>query len=184
MPPSDPATAMHLFETELGWMAVAWRGDDLARLTSGHPTLADAMGGMEVDVAQAGPPNARQRKMVARLTSFAAGQPDDLLDLPIDLTRYSPFSRRVVIGCREIPYGETRTYAELASVAGSPRAARAVGNVMRTNPIALVVPCHRVVGAGSSLGGYSAPDGLTMKRRLLLLEQQGARKNGRRASRA
>ena len=75
--------------------------------------------------------------------------------------------------CRLIPYGQVLTYGELAERAGSPRAARAVGNVMRTNRFPLIVPCHRVVGAAGALGGYSAPTGLKMKRRLLRLEAAG-----------
>jgi methylated-DNA-[protein]-cysteine S-methyltransferase len=77
------------------------------------------------------------------------------------------FQRKVLDACRAIPPGETLSYAELAVIAGAPGAARAVGNVMRTNRIPLVIPCHRVVGSGGSLGGYSAPDGLAMKRKLL-----------------
>ena len=63
------------------------------------------------------------------------------------------------------------TYRELATQAGRPRAARAVGNVMRRNPWPLVVPCHRVIGSSGQLTGYSAPDGIARKARLLELER-------------
>jgi methylated-DNA-[protein]-cysteine S-methyltransferase len=66
------------------------------------------------------------------------------------------------------------TYGDLAAAIGSPGAARAVGSVMARNCFPLIVPCHRVLGAGGSLGGYSAPDGLRMKRRLLAMEGQQA----------
>ena len=88
----------------------------------------------------------------------------------VELDHLAPFARRVVELCRRIPYGQTLTYGELAAQAGSPRAARAVGNVMRTNRCPLVVPCHRVVPSGSGLGGYSAPGGVRAKLRLLELE--------------
>ncbi|MEX1224432.1 MAG: MGMT family protein, partial [Pirellulales bacterium] len=72
--------------------------------------------------------------------------------------------------CRRIPIGQTMSYAELAAVAGSPGAARAVGNIMAGNRVPIIVPCHRVVGSGGSLGGYSSSGGLRTKRRLLSLE--------------
>ena len=69
-----------------------------------------------------------------------------------------------------MPRGETVSYAELAGRAGSPNAARAVGGVMAGNRVPLLVPCHRVVGAGGRLGGFSAPTGVELKKRLLALE--------------
>jgi methylated-DNA-[protein]-cysteine S-methyltransferase len=95
-----------------------------------------------------------------RLRTFSA---------PIDLAGVPPFHRRVLTAARRIPYGQTVTYGELARRVGSPRAARAVGQAMAHNPIALIVPCHRVVAAGGGLGGFGG--GLTMKRRLLALER-------------
>jgi methylated-DNA-[protein]-cysteine S-methyltransferase len=88
----------------------------------------------------------------------------------LDLDGHTAFQRRVIRCCRQIPWGATRSYAELAARAGSPRAARAVGAVMAANRFPLIVPCHRVIGARGSLGGYSAPTGLVMKSRLLARE--------------
>ena len=68
-----------------------------------------------------------------------------------------------------IPYGETRTYAEIARIVGRPRAVRAVGAANGANPVALVVPCHRVIATGGKLGGYAG--GLELKARLLAMEQ-------------
>jgi O-6-methylguanine DNA methyltransferase len=110
------------------------------------------------------------REVASRLVRYSEGEVDDLRDIPLELSSMTDFRRRVTESCRAIPYGTTVTYAELARRVGAPRAARAVGNVMRTNPWPLVVPCHRVVGTGGGLGGYSAPSGLTMKQRLLQLE--------------
>ncbi len=89
------------------------------------------------------------------------------------------FQRAVIDHCRRIPRGEVLTYGQLAERAGYPRSARAVGNVMATNRVPLIVPCHRVVGAGGNLGGFSAPQGLQMKRRLLRLEGSLERVAGR-----
>jgi AraC family transcriptional regulator of adaptative response/methylated-DNA-[protein]-cysteine methyltransferase len=84
--------------------------------------------------------------------------------LPLDV-RASAFQRRVWQALRAIPYGETRTYGQVAAAIGSPGAARAVGRACATNPVALVVPCHRVVASGGNLGGYAS--GVERKRWLL-----------------
>ncbi|MEU5071217.1 methylated-DNA--[protein]-cysteine S-methyltransferase [Streptomyces asoensis] len=87
------------------------------------------------------------------------------LELRLDGT---PFQRSVWAGLRRIPYGETRTYGELAAELGTPNASRAVGLANGRNPIGIIVPCHRVIGAGGGLTGYGG--GLDRKRRLLDLE--------------
>ncbi len=84
------------------------------------------------------------------------------------------FGRRVRQACRRIPYGRTASYRELAERVGSPQAARAVGQVMRSNPVPIIVPCHRVLRSDGSLGGFSSPGGLKLKQRLLKLEQAAA----------
>ncbi len=88
-------------------------------------------------------------------------------DLPLDLEG-TAFQRRVWNGLLAIPYGETRSYSQLAEEIGAPRAARAVGSANHANPVAIVVPCHRVIAADGSLGGYGG--GLYRKRFLLELE--------------
>ncbi|MBL0141906.1 MAG: methylated-DNA--[protein]-cysteine S-methyltransferase [Betaproteobacteria bacterium] len=88
-------------------------------------------------------------------------------DLPL-APRGTPFQQRVWREIAKVPVGETITYAELARLAGSPGSARAVGAATGRNPLAIVVPCHRIVGANGSLTGYAG--GLPRKRRLLALE--------------
>ncbi len=78
------------------------------------------------------------------------------------------FQRRVWLELTRIPYGETRTYGEVARSIGKPGASRAVGQANNRNPVPLIVPCHRVVGAGGALGGFGA--GVALKKRLLSLE--------------
>ena len=89
-------------------------------------------------------------------------------DLALDLALTGDFSRRVLRELARVPYGEVTTYGELARRAERPRAARAVGTVMNRNPIPIVLPCHRVVGASGSLVGYGG--GLDRKEVLLKLE--------------
>ncbi len=89
-------------------------------------------------------------------------------DVPIDWQLTAGFVREVLKQTALIPFGETRTYAEMATSAGSPRAFRAAGSALGANPIPIVVPCHRVLRSGGGLGGYGG--GLDVKRELLTLE--------------
>ena len=98
------------------------------------------------------------------LAGYMAGVPIPL-ELPVDLSDLPPFTRRVLEACRRIPFGATVTYVMLAAEVGAPRAARAVGQAMARNPVPVVIPCHRVLGADGSLTGFTA--GLAWKRNLL-----------------
>lgn len=89
-------------------------------------------------------------------------------DLAIDLRGQAPFTVSVLGELARVPYGHTATYGELATRAGSPKAARAVGMVMNRNPVPIVLPCHRIVGASGALVGYGG--GLDIKEQLLRLE--------------
>jgi methylated-DNA-[protein]-cysteine S-methyltransferase len=93
-------------------------------------------------------------------------------DLPIDWTLTGQFARRVLRRTARIPYGSVASYGDVAVEVGTPRGARAVGNALGSNPIPVVVPCHRVVRTGGSIGGYGG--GLPRKRWLLALEAEPA----------
>ena len=101
------------------------------------------------------------------LLAYAAGDPVEPASLPVELIG-TPFQLRVWSALRQIPRGTVRTYGGVAADIGTPKAVRAVGLANGNNPIAIAVPCHRVVEAGLKLGGFSS--GLPMKRRLLALE--------------
>ena len=92
-------------------------------------------------------------------------------DLPLDLEGQSPFCAKVLRICAKIPFGKVLTYGALAAKAGSPKAARAAGGAMAHNPIALIIPCHRVVGSDKGLHGFSSPGGL--KTKAILLRHEG-----------
>jgi O-6-methylguanine DNA methyltransferase len=97
----------------------------------------------------------------------------------LDMSGLTDFQRRVLEHVARIPRGQVRTYGELARELGMPNAARAVGGVMRTNPWPILIPCHRVVGAGGALTGYSGPGSVCAKQRLLELEHGSVRAGGR-----
>jgi methylated-DNA-[protein]-cysteine S-methyltransferase len=90
-------------------------------------------------------------------------------ELPLDWTLVGPFARRVLSAAGEIAYGSVLSYTQIAAEAGSPRGSRAAGNALGSNPIPIVVPCHRVLRSGGALGGYAG--GLERKRWLLELER-------------
>jgi len=92
-------------------------------------------------------------------------------DIPVMLDGFSQFCTSVLTACRNVSFGQTITYGELAKKLGRPAAVRAVGNALAKNPLPLIIPCHRVIRSDGSLGGFSAPAGLSLKRRLLAHEQ-------------
>jgi len=94
------------------------------------------------------------------------------LDIPIALDGFSGFSRKVLAACRSIKFGRTISYSGLAKKAGQPAASRAVGNALAKNPLPLIIPCHRVLRADGRMGGFSAPGGISVKKRMLALEHK------------
>jgi len=109
------------------------------------------------------------RQAAKQLKEYLSGQ-RQAFSLEIDWTALRQFQQAVLKATCEIPYGETRTYKELAGQVGRPRAARAVGRVEATNPMPLVIPCHRVIGRDGKLHGYGMAEGLKTKAWLLKLE--------------
>jgi len=110
----------------------------------------------------------------------AAGQVEEYLaghrrefSLAIDWTSLTPFQQSALRATCAIPRGQTRTYAQVAAQIGRPRAARAVGRAEATNPLPLVIPCHRVVGTDGGLHGYGMGEGLKTKAWLLQMEKDG-----------
>ena len=144
---TSPAGPLLAAASSRGLMMLAYRDHDEEPPGDGDPTVLD--------------PLRRQ------LQEYFAGARREF-DLPLDWTLVGGFARAVLEATARIPYGETRTYAQIAAEAGSPRAFRAAGNALGSNPIAIVIPCHRVVASGGRLGGYGG--GLDRKRLLLDLE--------------
>jgi methylated-DNA-[protein]-cysteine S-methyltransferase len=153
------------FATAIGAVQVAFseRGITRIRLLSSH------RGGAHRAVEDGSLPEAL-REPIQRLRLHLEGKPQDLTGVVLDYEGVPPFHRRVYEEARRIPPGRTRSYSELALRAGSPGAARAVGQAMARNPFPIVVPCHRVLAAGGRPGGFSAPGGVGTKLRLLALE--------------
>lgn len=156
--------------TEFGWLAIAADGDTLLRLVFGYPSRAAALSALDVGEAEPSEPRGALAALVEKLQDFCAGTNVDFRRVKLDLSHLTSFQRRVIQRCRNIAHGRSRSYGELAAEAGSPGAARAVGNTMAANRFPLIVPCHRVINSDGSLGNYGGPEGVRMKLRLLSLE--------------
>jgi len=161
-----------LTDTAIGPMLVAVDGERLIAVKFGvdQARLPEALDDLRRELHGAFDlerDDAKVRAAARQLRDYAAGKRIDF-DLQVDLSWVTPFRREVLLECARIPRGQVATYADLARRVGRPQAFRAVGNTMRTNPVPLVIPCHRVVGSNGSLTGFGG--GLDMKRQLLQLE--------------
>ncbi len=158
-----------IFPGPHGWIGLVGSDDGLIRLSM-KPTpeeiledLSDDLRGSEQD--EVAFPQARKC-----LERYFAGDTAALGEIVLDLSNAPTFFGAAWEACRTIPAGETRSYSWLAAEAGRPNAARAAGQAMARNPLALVIPCHRVIGSSGDLHGYGA-GGLAVKARLLQMEQ-------------
>ncbi len=115
-------------------------------------------------------PDAKKIKPYAKELAEYLNRKRTAFTIPIDWTFFTPFQREVLQAVFRIPYGETRTYAEIAREINRPRAWRAVGRANAANPMPLVIPCHRVIGADGKLHGYGGGQGLPTKEWLLKME--------------
>ncbi|WBB62128.1 methylated-DNA--[protein]-cysteine S-methyltransferase [Streptomyces sp. WMMC500] len=152
-------------DSPVGPLTLVAEDDDLAGLymTDQRHRPAEETFGTPADPADA--PFAAAN---VQLTAYFAGERTDF-DLPLRLAG-TPFQQRVWEQLRQIPYGQTISYGELAERVGNPAASRAVGMANGRNPVGIIVPCHRVVGADGSLTGYGG--GIDRKKQLLALERR------------
>ena len=159
------------FETDWGWIGVAFSEHGVLRVTFPQTTRQGVLGVLQIHLpgGTLATPDAFP-EVVDQLRRYFSGQRVDF-DVPLDLSGYSFFLYRVWEATRAIPYGETRSYAELAAAVGRPRAYRAIGRAMAINPTPIIVPCHRVLRSDGGLGGYGG--GLALKERLLEMERRG-----------
>ncbi len=159
-----------VFSTALGEFGIGWTDAGVCRLLL--PNSDPDRLRQHLDGAPADPPP-RILEVIQLIQRYADGERVDFASVPLDLTGLPEFHRRAYGLLAEIGYGGTTTYGAMARQLGDVGLSRAVGQAMGANPIPLIIPCHRVLGANGSLGGFSAPGGGASKRHLLLLE--GAR---------
>jgi methylated-DNA-[protein]-cysteine S-methyltransferase len=156
-------------QTAFGWVGIAWSEYGLVALTlpqAGEQEALDQLPASSEFIPEA-PSGLDVTALAVKLRRYFEGQAVTF-DEPLDPTLGTDFQRRVWAITRAIPRGQTRTYGQIARQAGSPGAARAVGQSMARNPWPVIVPCHRVLGSDGSLTGFGG--GVEMKRRMLEME--------------
>lgn len=161
-----------VFDSAIGTCGIAWGETALVGVQLPEAGAAATRSRMQrrfPATVETAPPPAVQA-VIARIRRLLAGQSDDLMDVALDMAQVPPFHQRVYELARAIPPGRTLTYGELAAQLGEPGAARAVGQALGHNPFAPVVPCHRVLAAGSRPGGFSATGGVATKLKMLATE--------------
>lgn len=166
-----------IFSTDLGWFGVAGQQNTVTDLLIGHSSADEVRHLLKFRLAahsRDGEPFEADwwPELRRMLQDYSQGAVVDFSNIDVDLWPRSPFQKRVLAATRAVSYGETTTYGQLAARAGSPRAARAVGQVMASNRVPLLIPCHRVVASAGRLGGFSAPQGVSLKSALLKMESQ------------
>jgi methylated-DNA-[protein]-cysteine S-methyltransferase len=154
----SPVGRLKLVASAKGLVAILWENEDPSRIRLGELVKGEA-----------------SRMLIQterQLTEYFAGRRTSFT-IPLDL-RGTPFQRNVWEALLGIPFGETRSYGDLARQLGNPQAARAVGAATGKNPVSIIVPCHRLIGAAGKLTGFAG--GLDAKMHLLALEQGSSKR--------
>lgn len=162
-----------IFETALGLFGIGWTDSGIARVHLPgleHQELAQrlAAGGAVLSL-----PTREVEALMERIEAYAEGQRVDFSDVTLDLTGAPDFHRRAYAYLTLIGWGEATTYGVVARQLGDVNLSRAVGQAMGSNPIPLLIPCHRVLASNGQAGGFSAPGGAETKLRMLALEGSG-----------
>ena len=162
--PAGEARRVLPYDTRYGRGLLVWRG---SLLVAHHLPQPGSSGG---GAASGHPSAGLESELVGALEAYFAGRRVDFeaMALPLDLGGYSRFELDVARALAAVPYGETRSYAQVADAAGHARAQRAVGSFMSRNSFPLILPCHRVIRSSGALGNFSS--GRHWKKRLLALE--------------
>lgn len=149
------------------WVAVSQDGLVAVRMRSSEEDIRAHLASASLTNVQPDPD--RTAPILLQLVEYLEGKRQQF-DLAIDWSVLSPFQAQALRAVFAIPFGQTRTYQQIADELGSPGAARAVGRANATNPMPLIIPCHRVLGTDGGLHGYGGPGGVDTKARLLRLE--------------
>jgi methylated-DNA-[protein]-cysteine S-methyltransferase len=162
-----------IFETTNGFAALAWNENGVTslRLPASSEGRAEASVLRRFPQARRTTPSAQMASLISEIKRYFDGEKVDFSAVPLDMGSQDPFFARVYAEVRKLGWGETTTYGAVAKVLGAePQAARDVGQAMASNPIPLIVPCHRVLAAGGRIGGFSAPGGSRSKAKMLEIE--------------
>ena len=170
---NEPRHRYFIFETASGFCGIAWTEAGIARfqLPTRDFAVTEKNVLRRIPDAVPGEPPPEAAAAVADIKRYFQGEVVDFAGLRLDLSDQDEFYTQVYAAARRVGWGRTTTYGALATEVGAGReAARDVGQAMAKNPLALIIPCHRVLAAGGKVGGFSAPGGAVAKRRMLELE--------------
>ena len=170
-----PALGYAFFETALGACGIAWSARGIVGVQlpeSSHDATHARLRRRYVDAREV-EPTGHVAAAIDEIRALLEGEDRDLAQIALDLHDVPDFHARVYAITLAIPRGRTLTYGEIAARLGDPTLARAVGQALGRNPVPIIIPCHRVVGASGWEGGFSGAGGVATKRRLLVIE--GAR---------
>ena len=160
-----------LFPTPIGKCGIAWQADTVtATQLPEQSTRATAMRLQRRAEATEGKPPSSIRLAIESITGLLEGSMADLSFIQCDFSNLPAVATRIYEAVREIPAGETRTYGDIALDLGDRSLAREVGRQLGRNPLPIIVPCHRVIGADGELTGFSAYGGIATKLRMLAIE--------------
>jgi methylated-DNA-[protein]-cysteine S-methyltransferase len=162
-----------IFETASGFCGLAWSAHGVARfqLPARSAEAAERLLLRRAPSARRAAPASEIAAIVAAVQRYFEGEETDFSHVALDLDGQDALFRNIYAAARQIGWGRTTTYGALARQIGAgPETARDVGQAMAKNPVALIIPCHRVLAAGDKIGGFSAPGGSASKTRMLALE--------------
>ena len=168
-----PVPRYRLFETAHGVAAIAWHACGISSFrlpaSSAEATERAMLRQLPSAIAEEPPPEVAA--IIAAARRYFDGEKVDFSDVAVDLGVQQVFFTQVYEKVRRLGWGQTTSYGAIARELGAgPEAARAVGQAMASNPIPLIIPCHRVLAAGGKVGGFSAPGGSTSKLKMLAIE--------------
>jgi methylated-DNA-[protein]-cysteine S-methyltransferase len=152
-------------------MAAGRTARGVSRVILPHYNLADLRAMLAFECPGAQEDLAAFGNLPARCQAYFNGQAVGFDEFDCDIPSETTWAGKVLRICRAIPHGQTRSYTQVALLAGNADGARAAAGALAKNPVPLVIPCHRVTYAGGKLGGFSAPGGEDLKRRMLKLEK-------------
>ena len=162
-----------IFDTAGGFCGIAWNSVGVTRfqLPTASAEATERLLRRRLSGGEPEAPPPAVAEVVAAVKRYFAGEETDFSGVTLDLGEQDAFFTQVYAAARRVGWGHTTTYGTLAKELGAgPEAARDVGQAMASNPVALIIPCHRVLAAGGKVGGFSAPGGSATKRRMLELE--------------
>ena len=161
-----------IFKTKWGYFGLAGTKSAICRTELPLPVLDNIKSQLLKNIPEARVDKSYLKNLQQKIVAYFEGERVDFgPDIPVAFDGFHGFSCKVLTACRQTGFGRTITYAGLAKKLHRPKAGRAVGNALAKNPLPLIIPCHRVIRSDGKLGGFTAPGGIKLKKRLLLHEK-------------